>query len=187
MDWRDVFAEAHEALRRTVDGVKPDGWLLPTPCADWNVAQVLRHAAGDQVGYAAAITGGPWPADDPFAPADVAPDDPRQFLDEALSASAAAYAGVATDAESVPVPLPTGPFPAWIAAGACALDAAIHAWDIATATSQPSPVEASLAAELRPVAEAIVEPLRGFAFAAAVEPAAGADELTSLVNYLGRV
>jgi uncharacterized protein (TIGR03086 family) len=147
---------------------------------------VLRHAAGDQVGYAAAITGGPWPTEDPFAPTAAAPEDPDQFLDQALNATAAAYAGVADNAESVPVPLPTGPFPAWIAAGACALDAAIHAWDIAVATGQPSPLTDELAKSLRPVADQIVEPLRAFAFAPVIDDPASTGDAAELLKYLGR-
>jgi uncharacterized protein (TIGR03086 family) len=185
-DWK-LLSAAHDALRSAVAGVPDDGWALATPCADWNVTQVLQHAAGDQLAYAAKLTGGPGPEANPFEPSGQLDAAPSELLEPALDATAEAFASVAPGTQDVPVPLPPFSMSAELAVGAAALDAAIHAWDIATATSQPSPVEASLAAELRPVAEAIVEPLRGFAFAAAVEPAAGADELTSLVNYLGRV
>lgn len=45
-----------------------------------------------------------------------------------------------------------------------ALDAAVHAWDIAVATGQPSPLTPSLALTLRPVANALANPLRGYAY-----------------------
>ena len=48
------------------------------------------------------------------------------------------------------------------AAGAAALDAAIHAWDIAMATGQGSPLTPELAQALTPVALSIVEPLRQY-------------------------
>src|SRR5262249_12317802 len=91
----------------------------------------------------------------------------------------------------VPVPLPQGRLPAWLAVGACALDAAVHSWDIAVATGQPSPLDDALATDLLPVAREIVEPLRGFAYAAALGPAADADAATpraadELLRYLGR-
>ncbi|MFF0249475.1 maleylpyruvate isomerase N-terminal domain-containing protein [Streptosporangium sandarakinum] len=63
-----VLAEAHRALRDAVRGVAAGGWDRPTPCAEWNVTQVLQHAAGDQIGFASFITGGPGPAENPFAP-----------------------------------------------------------------------------------------------------------------------
>ena len=76
--------------------------------------------------------------------------------------------------------------PATVAAGACALDAAIHAWDIAVATGSPSPLDDALAAELLPTARSIVEPLRGFAYAAAL-PAQDCDGAAeALLRYLGR-
>ena len=40
----------------------------PTPCTDWTVAQVLQHAAGDQLAWAAAAGTGSGPRYDPFEP-----------------------------------------------------------------------------------------------------------------------
>ena len=55
----DVLNAAHAMLRTVVRGVDADGWTRPTPCEQWTVTQVLQHAAGDQLAFAAAITGGP--------------------------------------------------------------------------------------------------------------------------------
>ena len=63
-----VLVAAHEALRTAVLGVDPEAWDRPTPCDRWTVTQVLQHAVGDQLAYAAAITGQPGPTEDPFAP-----------------------------------------------------------------------------------------------------------------------
>jgi hypothetical protein len=73
-----------------------------------------------------------------------------------------------------------------LAAATCALDAAIHAWDIALATGQPSPLTAELAAQLQPAAEATAEPLRAFAYAPALPGMATDDPAASLLRYLGR-
>ena len=73
---------------------------------------------------------------------------------------------------------------AWAAIGG---DAAIHAWDIAMATGQSSPLTPELARALAPVAQSIVEPLRQYgAYAEALEPAPGADDAAVLLSYLGR-
>ena len=73
------------------------------------------------------------------------------------------------------------------AAAAAALDAAIHAWDIAVATGQGSPLTPELARALTPVARSIVEPLRQYgAYAQALEPEPGADDAAVLLGYLGR-
>ncbi|GAA0924653.1 hypothetical protein GCM10009558_036900 [Virgisporangium aurantiacum] len=89
-NWKTVLTGSHEALRTVVAGVGPDAWDLPTPCDQWTVTQVLQHAAGDQIGYAAAITGGPYPTEDPFAPSGRIEGDPVAYLAAALAASAGA-------------------------------------------------------------------------------------------------
>jgi uncharacterized protein (TIGR03086 family) len=183
----DVLNQAHHALRTAVASVGAAEWTLPTPCELWTVTQVLQHAAGDQLGYAAALTGTGGPAEDPFAPSGVRPDDPASYLEVALGASAAAWSAVAPGAQNVPTPLPHGALGAEVAVGACALDAAVHAWDIAVATGQPTPLTADLAKQLLPVATAIVEPLRAYGvYAAALDSEPTDDAAAELLRYLGR-
>jgi uncharacterized protein (TIGR03086 family) len=181
-----VLDEALEALRAVVANLVPGDEGKPTPCAEWNVAQVLQHATGDQAGWAAAVGSGPFPGEDPFAPTGELAAGPSALVDEALGRAATAWAGVAPDAAEVPTPLPTGPMPAPLAAAACALDAAVHAWDLAVATGQPSPLTPDLAARLQPAANAIADPLRGFAFAAALADEPSGDAADFLLRYLGR-
>ena len=181
----DVLDRAHAALRSAVAGAPPESWDVPTPCTEWNLTQVLQHASGDQQGYAGILTGRDLPTEDPFSPSGTIITSPEELLAPALTAAADAFARVDPVDEAVPVPLPTGPLPAWVAVGACALDAAVHAWDIAVATGQPSPVDDALADELIAVALQIVEPLRGFAYAPALEGGSGVG-LDGLLRYLGR-
>jgi uncharacterized protein (TIGR03086 family) len=181
-----MLEDSHRALRDTVAAVPSGAWDSATPCEQWNATQVLQHTYGDQLGYASMITGGPRPADDPFAPSGVLKQEPLVLVDEATAASAEAFATVADNAKAVPVPLPGGPLPAWVAAGACALDAAVHAWDISVATGQGSPLNPELAGELLVVAKRIVEPLRGFGYADAIDTGDDADPEAELLGYLGR-
>jgi uncharacterized protein (TIGR03086 family) len=181
-----VLTASLDLLRQAAAGV-PAGQLdRPTPCSDWTVAQVLLHAAGDQHAWASSVSASPPPAYNPFAPArhlDATIDD---LIEPAIQAATAAWASVGS-AESVPTPLP--PFPAMppeLAAATCALDAAIHAWDIAVATGQPSPLTADLAAQLQPAAEATAEALRGFAYAPALPAQPADDPAAALLRYLGR-
>ncbi|MEV7507162.1 TIGR03086 family metal-binding protein [Streptomyces sp. NPDC091201] len=182
----DLLDQAHAALRSAVAGMPPGGGGRPTPCDRWNVTQVVQHAAGDQLAYASRLTGGPGPAEDPFAPTGVLAEDPAAFLEAALEASAAAFARIAPGTGEVPVPLPPFSVTAETAVGAAALDAAVHAWDIAVATGRPSPLTEALAAALRPTADLLVEPLRGFAFGPALTPDPAADPARSLLAHLGR-
>jgi uncharacterized protein (TIGR03086 family) len=183
----DVIDQAHGALRSAVAGVPTDGWDRPTPCAEWNVTQVLQHAAGDQVGFAAAITDGPWPSEDPFQPSGRLDGDPTTVAEEAMAAAARAWSTVTVDIDPVKVPVPPGELPATVGAGACALDAAVHAWDIAVATGQPSPLTPALAGELLDAARKIVEPLRAYGAYGPALPGATADgNEEALLRYLGR-
>ncbi|GAA3109070.1 TIGR03086 family metal-binding protein [Streptosporangium carneum] len=182
----DVLDNAHSALRTVIAGVAAGDWGRPTPCSKWDVTQVLQHAAGDQRAYAAAITGEGGPTEDPFSPSGHLEEVPSVFVEEAIRAAAAAWKTVGEDVQDAPTPLPQGRMPGWLGAGAAALDAAVHAWDIAVATGQPSPLTVELARALTPVATGIVEPLRAYgAYAAALESESG-DEVAALLRYLGR-
>jgi uncharacterized protein (TIGR03086 family) len=182
-----LLGAAHEVLRTAVAGVPRDGWGLSSPCEKWTVTQVLQHAAGDQMAYASVVTGGPAPAENPFEPSGKIDGDPVAYLGRALESSAAAWESVASDADSVPTPLPQGDLPMPVAVGACALDAAVHGWDMAAATGQPSRLGPGLARSWHEVAIQIVEPLRQYgAYAPALDPEAGDDETAALLRYLGR-
>ncbi|WP_019633010.1 TIGR03086 family metal-binding protein [Actinomadura atramentaria] len=182
-----ILAEAHEALLTAVRDVPADGWERSTPCADWTVTQVLQHAAGDQLAFASFLTGEPGPDENPFAPSGKLGDDPGAVARRAVEASARAFATVAPDTAEVPVPVPPNKLDAATAVGACALDAAVHAWDIALATGRPSPLNADLARRLHTSATVIVEPLRSFgAYAAALPDEPGDDDTARFLRYLGR-
>src|SRR5579863_2944542 len=135
----DVLDEARAMLRAAAAGVGAGGWSRPTPCTQWTAAQVLQHAALDQRVWGATLAGAALatvmlPGENPFAPSGQLGADPLAYTEQALAESAPAWsvAGAAT----VPIPLPQGEMPPADAAGAAALDAAIHAWDIALATGQ---------------------------------------------------
>lgn len=183
----DSLDEARTMLRAAVAGVPPGGWTGPTPCTEWNVTQVLQHAALDQMAWGSAVSEGPMPGENPFAPSGRLDQAPLTFADRALDATAVAWTAVTEGSGQVPTPLPQGPMAPALASGAAALDAAIHAWDIAVATGQGSPLSPELARSLTPVARSIVEPLRSFgAYAQALDPQPDADDAAVLLCYLGR-
>ncbi|GAA1671238.1 hypothetical protein GCM10009830_16540 [Glycomyces endophyticus] len=183
----NLLTEAHAALLDVVKGVKAEDWNRPTPCSEWTVAQVLQHAVGDQLGFASAITGGDGPSWNPFAPSGEPIADPVEFTLLGTTAAADAWATIPEDAAEVPVPVPPNVLDAVTGVGACALDAAVHAWDIAVATGQPQPLSQWAAGEILIAAKQIVEPLRAWgAYAPAVDGAEGDDAVAELLRYLGR-
>jgi uncharacterized protein (TIGR03086 family) len=180
-----VLAQAHDYLREVVAAVGDGQWGSPTPCAGWTARQVLNHARIDQQGYGLALTGDR-PDSDPFHPADVLDGDPAAELDKVLVMVAEAYAALPAGTEEAPTPL--GPLPLSIALGAAAMDAAVHAWDIAVATGQDRPLPAATAEGIRPAADRLVNHLRDAyqVFAPAGEPAADHDPAQALLAFLGR-
>jgi uncharacterized protein (TIGR03086 family) len=182
-----VLTTSLDLLRNAAINVPAEQLDNPTPCSDWTVAQVLLHASGDQHAWASTVSSSPPPAYNPFAPAEQLDGTVGDLVESAIEAATAAWASIAPAAESVPTPLPPVPtMTPELAAAACALDAAIHAWDIAVATGQPSPLTAELARQLQPAADATAEPLRGFAYAPALAGQAPGDPVAALLRYLGR-
>ncbi|MFD6452724.1 TIGR03086 family metal-binding protein [Nocardia sp. NPDC056541] len=196
--WRDVVATSYRALGDVVAGIADDQWNLPTPCSDWTVTQVIQHAAGDQLAYAAALGVGPGPSYNPFDPSGEIDGSAAALVREAVDQTAAAWATVADETTTVPTPLPHGDLPTPVAATLAALDAAVHAWDIAIATGQPSPLTDDLSAHLLTAARTIhpapgsgtdaeiIEPLRQWGAYAAVVETAATTPTAELLHYLGR-
>jgi uncharacterized protein (TIGR03086 family) len=182
----NVITESLDLLGAAAASISDADRDAPTPCSQWTITQVLQHAAGDQVAWAAALGTGTGPAENPFAPSGHLDGRVDDLLGLALTTARTAWAGVKADDE-VPTPLPQGPLPAQVAAGACALDAAIHAWDIAAALGRPGFLPDPLAGRLLPVAREIVEPLRQFgAYAQALPPRPDDNTAAQLLRYLGR-
>ncbi|MEV4093519.1 TIGR03086 family metal-binding protein [Streptosporangium saharense] len=189
--WREVLAASYRALENSVAGVRDDEGDKVTPCSEWTVTQVIQHAAGDQLAYAKVLGVGDGPAYDPFSPSGAVEGGAAALVKDAVGQAAAAWATVSDDSETVPTPLPHGDLPTPVAAVMCALDAAVHAWDIAIATGQPSPLDDELAGHLLAAARGTVEPLRQWgAYAPVVEAADGPSStpvVDDLLRYLGRV
>jgi uncharacterized protein (TIGR03086 family) len=196
--WRDVIATSYRALGEVVAGIADDQWNLPTPCSDWTVTQVIQHAAGDQLAYAAALGVGPGPSYNPFDPSSEVDGSAAALVREAVDQTAAAWATVSDETTTVPTPLPHGDLPTPVAATLAALDAAVHAWDIAIATGQSSPLTDDLSAHLLTAARTIhpapgsgaaaeiTEPLRQWGAYAPIVDGATNGATDELLHYLGR-
>jgi uncharacterized protein (TIGR03086 family) len=182
-----VLTTGLDALRHvTTLAVDSDRLDAPTPCTQWTVVQVLFHAAGDQHAWAATVGDGTSPSYNPFDPPR-RHDGIQDTITKAIETAAGVWAGIDPATPSVRTPLPPVPelAPA-LAATACALDAAVHSWDVAVAIGRPTPLTAALAEQLLPAAHATAEPLRGFAYAPALPAQADDDATATLLRYLGR-
>jgi len=63
-----VITDSLDLLRDAAAQITEDSREAPTPCSAWTVTQVLQHAAGDQLAWAAAIGVGAGPSENPFTP-----------------------------------------------------------------------------------------------------------------------
>ncbi|HTW07376.1 MAG TPA: TIGR03086 family metal-binding protein [Acidimicrobiales bacterium] len=182
-----VTTTSFDALRKVASAIDDTNGDAATPCSEWNVTQVLQHAIGDQLAWAASLGVGSGPSENPFAPSGRLEGSVGDLVKPALAIADSAWTGVKSDADTVSTPLPQGAFPPNIAAAACALDAAVHAWDIAVALGQPSPLTNQLATDLLPAVRDVVEPLRQYgAYAEALPPIPEDDAVAELLRYLGR-
>jgi uncharacterized protein (TIGR03086 family) len=123
MDPLGFHREALSVAQRVVDDIDRSHFLLPTPCDEWNVRQLLEHMIGGN----RRIAGNP-----PVPGEDVIGDD--------LSAAYAAGAtGAASTFEAAGGPdrmfsLSFGEVPGRVAVLARSTDQLAHAWDLAKAT-----------------------------------------------------
>lgn len=158
-----VITESFDLLRAAASAISDINGADPTPCTEWTVTQVLQHAVGDQLAWAKALGVGAGPSENPFAPSGRLDGRVDAFIDPALKVATSAWAGARPGDDTVlPTQLPQGSLSAPTAAAACALDAAVHAWDIAVALGRARLLTDHLAAQLLPTARAIIEPLRQF-------------------------
>ncbi|MCX5583680.1 TIGR03086 family metal-binding protein [Streptomyces erythrochromogenes] len=184
VDGFKLLADAHDYLLTAVRGVPAEAWADPTPCTEWTVRQVLNHARLDQQALVMQITGAA-PESDPFEPEDATAGDPVAELAAVLEATAAAWESRRDD-ESVPTPM--GPMPADVGTAAAALDAGIHAWDIARATGQDLPLTEEMAEALEDIAARIVDFVRD-SFGKYAPPLVlpeGASRAEKLLAFTGR-
>lgn len=116
---------------------------VPTPCACWDLADLFGHMIGQNLGFAAAVADGDAPVAAYESVAVTGDDVARRWQD---SATRVRDAFGAADPEAT-VHLAEFDFrpTVTVALGMQLLDAAVHAWDVATALGQTyRPAEATV-------------------------------------------
>jgi uncharacterized protein (TIGR03086 family) len=115
--------------------VRPEQATLPTPCASWDVRALVNHLVHDVRQFTAAVHGGESGPKD----ADVIGDDWAGAYRQAASALLAAWRR--PGALEGTIRLPFGDFPATWRLGQQIADLAVHGWDVAKATGQPTDLD----------------------------------------------
>jgi uncharacterized protein (TIGR03086 family) len=172
-----------DALQHLMDGVKPDQWGNPTPCAKWTVRDLAAHLVGGGQMFAASFRGESVAAEGEMP--DVLGDDPSGAMRAMIADFKASADGPGAMEREVVLPFAT--LPAQVALDIAKFDLLVHAWDLAHATGQEFDPPDAVVAEARATAEQIVGGLRdGDTFKDEVEAPAGASPVDELAAFTGR-
>jgi uncharacterized protein (TIGR03086 family) len=168
----DTMASALQVTEGIVAGVRPEQAGLPTPCPDYQVAQLLDHLVGFATNFADRVTGVTPPADPTTT---VAGDDPQAAYHDAAVRLVAGYRdGPSDDATSLGVVL---------------MEAITHGWDLAKATGQPTPYPEAAAAAALAAGQGMLEPKyrgEGMPFGEEIKVSSSAPVLDQFVAFMGR-
>jgi len=181
----ELHDQALEATGRIVSGVVAEQWDAPTPCAEWNVRELMNHLVAGNL-WAAELAAGATIADvGDRLDGDVLGDDPADaYAESARTASAAFHRPGAMDA---PCAVSYGPIPGSIYAGHRLLDVLVHGWDLAVASGRDATLDRTLVQGCLEVVEPQAELLRASGmFSDDVTAPPGASPQTHLLALLGR-
>jgi uncharacterized protein (TIGR03086 family) len=167
-----------------VVAIRPELLSRRTPCRDWDLRMLLRHASESLAAIAEGIETGRVGLDPAAEDGGLAADPAQAFRDRA---------GRLLDAWSSPghqaqvIEIAGCPLAASAMAGAAALEIAVHGWDISRACGRRQPIPRALATGLLAIAPLLVPRAgRHPLFAAPVTVPATAGPSDQLAAFLGR-
>jgi uncharacterized protein (TIGR03086 family) len=180
------YEQAAGVTKGLLANVKPEQLDDPTPCASWQVRDLVNHLVGGSYFFAAAARGESF-GDGGDAP-DFASGDFQAAYEEGSKQASAAFAAPGAMERMVKVPFGEFPGAAWM--GLATTDTFAHAWDLAKATGQDTDLEPELAEQLLAGArQTISDEIRGeepMPFAAEKDCPDGASAADRLAAFLGR-
>ncbi len=180
------YEQAIATAKSVLAGVKADQLGAATPCASWNVSEVLNHLVGEQFWFANVAKGEP--ISDAKAP-DFSAGDFKAAFAQGTADTLAAFKADGAMAKTMHMPF--GDMPGSAVAGMAAVDTFVHAWDLARATGQNTDLNPELAAGLLDSNRTSVpKEFRGADRAAPFgheqKAPAGASKADELAAFLGR-
>jgi uncharacterized protein (TIGR03086 family) len=193
-DLRPFHRTAVDTSVDVVNGVTFDDLDRPTPCAGWNLGDLLTHMTVQHYGFAAAARGNG---------ADLAVWEPTTVADAVAADPAGAYAKAATEvleafsADGVldatfalPEFGPDATVPGAMAIGFHFVDYVVHGWDVARTIGAPFDLPSDVINAVLPVTLAVpdgdLRDAEGSPFARAITPTDEASDLDRVLLHLGR-
>jgi len=184
-----LHRRALDRVGELVSGIRSADLDRPTPCAGWDLRQLLAHMIGQNHGFADAAEHDV--GVEAFADRAVDGDLHRAWADSASRVADALAAAAARDGHTVLLAefSSRGRFPAGTVLGMHLLDTVVHSWDVATALDVPyRPDDELVAATLdlaRPVPDGEFRERPRASFAPVV-PGEPADPWLLTLHLLGR-
>ncbi|MFD7077198.1 TIGR03086 family metal-binding protein [Nocardioides sp. NPDC059952] len=145
LTFHEMLAAYDRALEDTTELASAAADLtVPTPCAGWDLADLFGHMIGQNLGFAAAVAVGDAPVA-AYESVPVAADDVATRWQDSATRVRSAFG--AADPEATIHLVEFGFRPTvTVALGMQLLDAAVHAWDVATALGKTyRPTEVTVA------------------------------------------
>lgn len=180
-----LYGRAVTGFGSLVHAVAPDQWDRTTPCAHWDVRQLVNHVVGENA-WAVPLFAGRTIDDvgDEFD-ADLLGDDPGRAWDERAHAAVAAAAGDGVLDRVVHVSF--GDIPGREYLSQVTTDHVVHAWDLARGIGADEDLDADLVAFAHRYLEPQVDQWRAAGvFAEAVDVPADAPLQVRLLAITGR-
>ena len=164
--------------------VTPELLSRPTPCGEWDLRMLLRHACESLAAFGEGIEAGRVGLD-PAAEDTVLAADPARAFRQRAGQLLDAWTG--TGHQRQVIEIAGCPLAGSVMAATAALEIAVHGWDISRACGQRPPIPRALATSLLVIAPMLVPRTgRHPLFAAPVTAGATADPSDRLAAFLGR-
>jgi uncharacterized protein (TIGR03086 family) len=192
-DVRSVHRAAVLASVDVVAVVTGDDLRGPTPCAGWNLLDLLAHMTVQHHGFAAAARGGDSPTVwEPARVADAVATDPGGTYAAAAADVLDAFA--ADGALDAAFPLPEfSPGATFLGAQAISfhfVDYVVHGWDVARSIGAHFALRDDVVTAALPLVFAVPDgkfrAMDGAPFGPAIAASAGATDLDRILSHLGR-
>jgi uncharacterized protein (TIGR03086 family) len=162
----------------SIAGVGPGSLEQDTPCAEWDLGELLGHLDDSLDALYEGLTGGR---------IGLMPGRPGGDLACAFRTRACAVLGAWAAGPGERVLVGELPLDVRVMAAVGAVEITVHGWDVAQACGRTRPIPDSLAAELLPVARCVVAAEdRGVRFGAPVAVPLHAGPEARLLAFLGR-
>jgi uncharacterized protein (TIGR03086 family) len=181
----EILEQANASTQRVMANITVDQLGLATPCASWQVRDVVNHVVGNNFWFEGAARDGVAPD----RPDNAGPDETGgDFATRFAEGSAGAVGAFGAAGDKI-VDLGFAQMPASVFVLMASADQFVHGWDLARATGQTTTLDGDVAAQLLAFyQQAIPDEARGPEGAAFGLPVAtsSSDPIVQLIAFSGR-